>query len=233
MSNNSPDRGYATPTTDLFTYRWPQHLKSVAGGVGEGGWVGISRVGHCPCKRVRGKPSLRTSGDKCCALILSVTFFFCWLSEWLNSRGSNSSHRNVTLSKNSSCNMTFMRFAVFAGWALKLYFLKVAWNDLSVLQEQVERELNQQHVLASNKNKGYVQVKSFNVHHKGFDSRLHPYLLKHSAGGTVGNREIRVHLWGYLRWRHSLFTRRCVHSPGVYTLFNTPHPFPYQKHHKD
>lgn len=75
MSNNSPDRGYATPTTDLFTYRWPQHLKSVAGGVEEGGRMGISWVGYCPCRRVRGKPSLRTSGDKCCALILSVTFF--------------------------------------------------------------------------------------------------------------------------------------------------------------
>lgn len=37
MSNNWPDRGYATPAADLFTYRWPQHLKSCPGGAGVGG----------------------------------------------------------------------------------------------------------------------------------------------------------------------------------------------------
>lgn len=131
MSNNSPDRGYATPTTDLFTYRWPQHLKSVAGGVGEGGRMGISGVGYCPCKCVRGKPSLRTSGDKCCALILSVTFFL------LVVRMAEQPRLKFQPQKCDTEYEFFLQhdFYVFYSFslvgivALKIYFLKVAWDD--------------------------------------------------------------------------------------------------------
>lgn len=117
MSNNSPDRGYATPTTDLFTYRWPQHLRVLLEGWGRGGGSASPGLDTVPASVWEGNHRLGHQGTNA-VLWYCLWHFFCWLSERLNSRGSYSSHRNVTLSTNSSCNMTFMRFTVVAWWAL-------------------------------------------------------------------------------------------------------------------
>lgn len=90
MSNNWPDRGYATPTADPFAYPWPQHLESVTGGAGGGG-------------HLRG----------CTNAVLSNCLWhlcFCWSAKWLNRRGSNSSHRKVTLSRNPYFSAALMPF---------------------------------------------------------------------------------------------------------------------------
>lgn len=213
MSNNLPDRGYATPNADLFTCRWPQHLKGVTGGAGRAGLGWASPRFYTVPASVQEGNQRRTPADKRCALILSVAFFLVgcqngWTDEAQIPAAEMWHWVGILISTPLLCVLQSGGHGCIKALYLQSVVKRGSFSCMMTPSDPTTK-------MTSGVGWGILGVGG---------PCLHPSFLEHSAGGTVGDRKMSVHLWGYPWWRHSLFTWRCVHSPGVYTLFNTPLP---------